>query len=114
MIYQYYERMNTCTTKGAKALRPDLLAGMAEALQALAHADRLRILDVLDRKGSLPVHELVRVTALGQAVISGHLARMRRAGLVRADRKSREVWYAIANPHAVTILDCIRRKGTER
>ena len=39
MIYQYYERMNTCTTKGAKALRPDLLAGMAEALQALAHAD---------------------------------------------------------------------------
>lgn len=88
----------------------DRLAGMAEALRALAHAARLQVLDALDREGPLPVYALVKRTGLPQAIISGHLARMRRAGLVACERRGQAVWYGIRNPHAVTILNCIRKK----
>ena len=35
---------------------------------------------------------------------------MRRIGLVEASRRGKEVWYAIANPRALTILNCIRKE----
>jgi len=51
-----------------------------------------------------------RERALPQAALSQHLSQMRRAGLLAARRRGQEVWYAIADPHALTILNCIRSK----
>ena len=47
---------------------------------------------------------------LPQATVSQHLNQLRRAGLVQAARRGKEMWYRIDDPSALTILDCIRRK----
>ncbi len=91
-------------------LSMDLLERMAGALKILAHPCRLKLAEVLQREGAVPVHVIITRLKLPQATISQHLNQMRRAGLVKADRRGKEVWYSIADPSALTILDCIRRK----
>ena len=91
-------------------LSPELLERMASALKILAHPCRLKIVDFIQREGSAPVYSIMSRIKLPQATISQHLNQMRRAGLVAATRKGKEVWYSIADPSALTILDCIRKK----
>ncbi len=92
----------------------ELLADMAESLRVLAHPQRLKIIEMLDLGESMPVHDIVDQLALPQGTVSNHLSKMRRAGIVHAERHGKEVRYRIANPNAITILDCIRRKVDER
>jgi DNA-binding transcriptional ArsR family regulator len=89
----------------------ELLERMAGALKILAHVQRLKIVEILQREGDAPVHVIMGRLQLPQATISQHLNQMRRAGLVRAMRRGKEVWYGIADPSALTILDCIRKKS---
>jgi len=51
---------------------------------------------------------------LAQPAASRHLNLMRKAGIIRAQRKGQEVWYEIADPRALTILGCIRKQGGGR
>lgn len=88
----------------------ELLERMAGALKILAHPCRLKLVEVLQRTGESPVHQIMERVRLPQATVSQHLNQLRRAGLVRATRRGREMWYGIADPSALTILDCIRRK----
>jgi ArsR family transcriptional regulator len=91
-------------------LSMELLERMAGALKILAHPCRLKLVEILQREGDLPVHLIMARLQIPQATISQHLNQMRRAGLVKAVRKGKEVWYGIADPSALTILDCIRKK----
>jgi len=93
-----------------KELPIELLERMAGVLKILAHPHRLKIVEMLTVKPEAPVHEIVAHLGLPQATISQHLNQMRRAGLVKARRAGRKVWYSIADPSSLTILDCIRRK----
>lgn len=86
------------------------LERMAGALKTLAHPCRLKLVEILQRVGELPVHEVMEKVGMPQATVSQHLNQLRRAGLVRASRRGKEVWYSIADTSALTILDCIRRK----
>lgn len=89
---------------------PELLERMASGLKALAHPCRLKIVDILQREAEVPVHTVMAHTNLPQATVSQHLNLLRRAGLVKASRKGKEVWYSIADASAITVLDCMRRK----
>jgi DNA-binding transcriptional ArsR family regulator len=86
------------------------MARMAEALRVLAHAYRLRVVEHLDRAGASPVHAIGRALGGAQGALSQHLTRLRAAGIIRADRRGKEVWYTIANPDSVTILNCMRKR----
>jgi ArsR family transcriptional regulator, zinc-responsive transcriptional repressor len=93
----------------------ELLQRMAEVLKVLAHAHRLKIVEILKLEQEAPVHEIIARLGLPQATISQHLNQMRRVGLVKARRDGKEVWYSIADPSSLTILDCIQKKrGTDR
>jgi DNA-binding transcriptional ArsR family regulator len=85
------------------------LERMAQVLKLLAHPHRLKLVELLERKPEA-VHSLVARLYLPQGTVSQHLNQMRRAGLVSAERRGKEVWYRIADPRALTILDCIRKK----
>ena len=103
--------MKTATPNSAsQSLSPQLLERMAQTLKLLAHAHRLRIVEILDQQGSAPVFEIMQQLCLPQAVTSQHLNAMRRIGLLASERRGKEVWYSIADPRALTILDCIRKK----
>ena len=99
------------TKRNRPALTRGLLGRMAEALKVLGHADRLAILDAIASVGEAPVHGIVEAVGLPQGTTSMHLNKMRVAGLLAAERRGREVWYRVSDPHAVTILDCIRKKA---
>ena len=66
----------------------------AEVLRALANERRLDILEYL-AAGERSVGELERLVGLGQSARSQHLARLRRARLVRCRRAGRTVYYRI-------------------
>lgn len=92
----------------------DLLSRLADTLKLLAHPQRLKIVDILQREEEAPVHELTHQLGLAQAATSHHLNRMRRVGLVASERRGKEVWYRIADPKALKILDCVRKKGEKK
>jgi DNA-binding transcriptional ArsR family regulator len=86
------------------------MARMAEALRVLAHPYRLRVIEHLDRAGPAPVHAIGQALGGTQGALSQHLSRLRTAGILRADRRGKEVWYAIANPDSLIILNCMRKR----
>ena len=88
----------------------ELLERMAASLKVLAHPCRLKVVEILQKQGEAPVHTIMAKLRLPQATVSQHLNQMRRAGLVMATRRGKEVWYQIADSSALTVLDCIRRK----
>jgi ArsR family transcriptional regulator len=97
-----------------KDLSIDLLNRLADTLKLLAHPQRLKIIEILQREEEAPVHSLTEQLGLAQAATSHHLNRMRRVGLLASERHGKEVWYSIADDRALAILDCVRRKGGKR
>ncbi len=59
--------------------------------RALGDATRLRVVQVLATEGERPVSELVRRLRISQPLMSWHLRRLTRAGIVRTTRVGREV-----------------------
>lgn len=87
----------------------DMCITGAECLKTLGHADRLLIVAILvDRPRT--VGELIEACALPQSTMSTHLRVLRDRGLLRADRRGREVVYEVAEPHLASIIACIRAR----
>jgi len=95
---------------GRVCLPEPFLREMAETLGVLGHVERLRILEFLAGSGPMPVHRIVACLKRPQSVVSHHLVKMRQVGVLSATRCGQEVEYRIANRHAFTILDCMRKK----
>lgn len=79
----------------------------AELLRAMAHPLRLRMLIGLSSK-ACNVSELWRELKISQPLASQHLNRMRRAGLVRAQRQGQEICYHLADPRILKILKLLK------
>ncbi|OGV43005.1 MAG: hypothetical protein A2X46_13090 [Lentisphaerae bacterium GWF2_57_35] len=103
--------MNTSSSGCLDDISPAVLERMAQILRLLAHPQRLKIIDFLDRQGESPVHAIMEALEVPQSVASLHLNQMKRVDLVAAERRGKEVWYRIADPRSLTILNCIRGKG---
>jgi DNA-binding transcriptional ArsR family regulator len=67
-----------------------------DAFGALAHDTRLSVFRLLVRRGpqGTPAMEVGRMLDLKPSTLSGHLAALKRAGLVTAERNHREILYA--------------------
>lgn len=67
-----------------------------EAFAALAQSSRMTIFRLLVRAGpkALPVGEISRELEIVPSTLSGHLAVLKRAGLLTATRYKREIHYA--------------------
>ncbi len=89
----------------------DLLDNAREAsafLKALAHETRLVILCLLV-DGEKSVGEIEQRLKLRQAFISQQLARLRADDLVEARREGKNVYYSIARPEVIEIIDSLYR-----
>lgn len=84
------------------------LESMADALRVLSHPQRLRIIELLDLHGPQPVHELQQHMGINRSTLSNHISTMRRSGLIDIQQKGKEHLVQTANPHCLTILNCIR------
>ncbi len=86
----------------------DLLERMATALRVLAHAHRLKIVELLMRQ-DLTVGELAESLGIPASACSQHLNRMRAHGLLSSRRDGKVVYYKVANPSAFNVINCIRK-----
>lgn len=59
--------------------------------RALGDTNRLRIVQILVTEGDKPVSELARRLRISQPLMSWHLRRLSRAGIIRMERAGREV-----------------------
>jgi DNA-binding transcriptional ArsR family regulator len=81
--------------------------------RALGCRLRLALLHTL-AAGEAPVGELVVSTGATQSNVSNHLAVLREAGLVAADRTGRTVRYRLASPHVGELVKALGTVAGER
>jgi ArsR family transcriptional regulator len=79
----------------------------ADVLKVLASPTRLEILHLLVN-GPLEVSRIAESIGATQPNASQHLAVLRTAGLVEADRHGREIRYALADPDVIVACDVMR------
>jgi DNA-binding transcriptional ArsR family regulator len=79
----------------------------AEVLKTLASPRRLEILHVL-AQGPIEVGHLAEAIGATQPNVSQHLATLRAAGIVEAERDGREVRYRLADSDVMTACGIMR------
>lgn len=72
------------------------LATITDALKAIAHDVRLKLLHTLLEHGEKSVGELETLTGIGQPGLSQQLAVLRKAELVQTRRDAKLVFYSLA------------------
>ena len=78
---------------------------LTTVLRAMSNAKRLRILNELSDGRERSVSELEGVIAsLSQSALSQHLARLRRANIVRTRRESLTIFYSIDDADVLRII----------
>jgi ArsR family transcriptional regulator, zinc-responsive transcriptional repressor len=90
-----------------RSITPDHLNRAAEVIRLLGHAERLKILEVLER-GEASVTDIQAALDLPQAIVSQHLAKMRGLNVVASRRDGQHVYYHIIEPKVQHVLRCIR------
>jgi ArsR family transcriptional regulator len=92
---------------------PTALTAAGDLLRALAAPVRIAIVLQL-RASPRCVHELVDVLAVTQPLISQHLRVLKSAGVVRGDRRGREVVYRLVDDHlAHIVVDAVAHSQEE-
>lgn len=84
----------------------DGLNQAAECLRTLAHPHRLRMVQML-LQGEHPVGELAEACDIPSHMASEHLGKMRDRGLLRSERRGRQIFYQVAEPHLKNIMGCV-------
>jgi ArsR family transcriptional regulator len=79
----------------------------AETIKTLANARRLEIIHIL-ATGPREVGRLAAEIGVSQPNVSQHLAVMKAAGIVEAERFGREIHYRLADPDVVAACDLMR------
>ena len=78
---------------------------LTTVLRAMSNAEGLRILNELSDGRERSVSELEGVIAsLSQSALSQHLARLRRANIVRTRRESQTIFYSIDDADVLRII----------
>lgn len=83
----------------------------ANVLKALGHPARLQIISLLSA-GHLTVSQIMEKLHLKQSIVSQHLNMMKDKGILMSSRQGARVFYSIANPCVLHVLECIC-KGIE-
>ena len=85
----------------------DIVSGQETICKALAHEDRLRILETL-RDSECCACELQVVLDAPQSTVATHLRKLRDAGLVKTRKKGKWTYYRIGDTAAIEVLDLLR------
>lgn len=78
---------------------------LAERFKLLSDPSRLRIVYSLLEGGELCVSDLAELVEVSESATSHQLRQLRLAGLVKARKQGREVFYRVADSHVRLLLD---------
>lgn len=88
-----------------RALAEDDAISLAERFKLLADPGRLRMIYALLDAGELCVCDLAAVVDATESATSHQLRQLRLAGLVRARKQGRTVYYRVSDTHIRLLLD---------
>ena len=89
-----------------RTLSDSAVGELAELFRLLAQPNRVRILTCLGMD-CRPVADVIRVTGLEQTNASFHLRLLREAGLVRAERRGRFIFYCLSDARLLDIVSSL-------
>ena len=87
----------------------DNAAQASQLLKALSHPDRLMLLCRL-AEGERSVSELEPLVEVYQPSLSQQLGILRREGLVSSRREGKQMFYQVANPDALAVLNVLYQR----
>ena len=87
--------------------RSENIKEASEALKAMAHPLRLKILCLVGQD-ELMVQEIVEAVGTSQSNISQHLAVMRSRGLLASRKEANKVFYRIDDPRILKMISLMR------
>lgn len=96
-------------TKKKKLTSLGGLEQAADCLRTLAHPHRLRIVQLL-LNGEYTVGELAELCEIPSHMTSEHLGKMRDRGLLKSERRGRQMFYKVTEPHLGSILECVEAR----
>ncbi len=76
---------------------------VAQQLKVLSNPDRLKILCVL-KDGEIHVQQIETLTNIQQPTLSQQLTLLRRAKLVTTRREGKQIFYSIAEPKVLLLM----------
>ena len=94
-----------------KELSINVIQKAAVTLKAIGHPVRLRIIELLDKHKEMSVTSLLEKIDVEQAVLSKHLAHLKKKGILNCSVNGNFRLYSIAYPNVVHVLNCMRTHG---
>ena len=79
----------------------------AEIARALAHATRLKIIDLLKAEGEYCVCDLTEELEVSQSTVSKHLRVLKDSGLVNSRKEGLQVYYNLRAPCVGNFFSCL-------
>ncbi|MEW6517153.1 MAG: metalloregulator ArsR/SmtB family transcription factor [candidate division FCPU426 bacterium] len=89
-----------------KTTRRQVQVRLAEKMRAMAHPVRLQMLLGLCQQ-ECHVDKIWRQLRISQPLASQHLHRLRRAGLVSAQRRGKQICYQVTDPQVKQLLEML-------
>jgi DNA-binding transcriptional ArsR family regulator len=80
---------------------------MAEKMKALAHPVRLCIVHNLLDRGGCSVGHMQECLGVSQSLTSQHLARLKTAGILKAERKGKTIEYCVEDALAKAVVQIL-------
>lgn len=84
------------------------ISAASQGLRGIAHELRLAVLCHL-LEGPMCVSDLVKATGTSQSNLSQHLSKMRMMGILCTEKTGQHVYYKIANPAFVELVQSLKR-----
>lgn len=91
----------------ARPIAPAAAELVGRRLAAISQPVRIRLIDVLDRRGETRVQVLAEEVGISLTDASQHLAFLLRAGVVRRRREGRHAYYELIDREAVHIYNLV-------
>ena len=92
-------------TTRAQGVGSDAAGDVASLFKLLGDPGRVRMLDALAHAGELCVCDLAAVVDMAESPVSHSLRLLRNAGVVRARRAGRQVFYRLDDDHVRLLLE---------
>ena len=87
----------------------DKLSRVAKILKTIAHPVKLEILEILEAEEPLDVSTICGKIEMPCEIsmMSHHLAKMKDNGILKSEKKGKQVFYSIADRQLLKIFDCM-------
>lgn len=94
-----------------EVLRESDIEQVAELLKILAHPIRLKIIKLLSQYHELNVMSIQQQIVISQSLVSHHLIKMNDKGILISVRRSKAIYYSLANPLLADWLSSVTKIG---